>query len=155
MRCVVLTNRRARCLRLVKFLAEQQLLGLGHSEASASWGSWWDKVQRRCQGWLMSIWRLDQKKKWSDHKVTVRHKVRNTVRQNRIVHIEAKYRNFCCELGVITWKQKKWKKYLSILFGQKVTIRQQCDEAVEAAEWTLAYSPGRSNHSELFLTGCI
>lgn len=36
MECVVLTDQQARCIWLVKFLTEQQLLGLGQSEALAS-----------------------------------------------------------------------------------------------------------------------
>lgn len=162
MRCVVLTNHRARCILLVKFLRDQQLLSLGQRQGSASWGCWWDDVQRCCQRWLMSIWWSDEKK-WSDHNVTVwshRHKVRNTVRRNRIMYVGAKYRNFWCELGVITQKQMKQKKYLSVLFGQRVTISQQCDGVVKTARWTPAYSPGHSHHfwalSNLsYLTPCL
>lgn len=102
-------------------------------------------------------------KKWSDHNITVwshRHKVRNTERRNRIMYVGAKYRNFWCELGVITRKQMKQKKYLSVLFGQRVTISQQCDGAVKTARWTPAYSPGHSHHfwavSNLsYLTPCL
>lgn len=86
-------------------------------------------------------------KKWSDHKVTVWHKERNTTRQNRIIHVGAKHRNYCHELGVITWQQKKQKKYLSVLLGQRVTISQRRDGGVKTARRTPASSPG---HSHLF-----
>lgn len=49
----------------------------------------------------------------------------NTVRESGIMPAGAKYRNFCHEMGVITWKQTKQKKSLLVQFGQRVTVSQQ------------------------------
>lgn len=51
----------------------------------------------------------------------------NTVRESGIMPAGAKYRNFCHEMGVITWKQTKQKKSLLVQFGQRVTVSQQCE----------------------------